>query len=151
MNLFDTVSAHIKQAMLARDKVRLETLRGIKKEFLEAKTAKGADGELTDDHAIKILTKMAKQRRETAQIYDSQNRPELRDNELAEADIIEEYLPKPLTDAELDAAVREIIAETGASSIKEMGKVMGVASKKLAGKADGGRISAIVKQLLANK
>ena len=96
MNLFDQISADIKSAMLAREKVRLETLRGIKKEFLEAKTAKGADGELTDEAATKILAKMAKQRRETAAIYAEQNRPELAENELAEAAVIEEYLPKQL-------------------------------------------------------
>ncbi|MDE7448694.1 MAG: GatB/YqeY domain-containing protein [Paramuribaculum sp.] len=149
MDLFDQISADIKSAMLAKDKVRLETLRGIKKEFLEAKTAKGGDGTLSDDNAMKILAKMAKQRRETAQIYDEQNRPELRDNELAEAAVIEEYLPKPLTDEELTAALREIIAQTGATSAKEMGKVMGVASKALAGKADGKVISAKVRELLA--
>ena len=149
MDLFDQISADIKSAMLAKDKVRLETLRGIKKEFLEAKTAKGGDGTLSDDNAMKILAKMAKQRRETAQIYDEQNRPELRDNELAEAAVIEEYLPKPLTDEELTAALREIIAQTGATSAKEMGNVMGVASKALAGKADGKVISAKVRELLA--
>ncbi|MDE6248074.1 MAG: GatB/YqeY domain-containing protein [Paramuribaculum sp.] len=149
MDLFDQISADIKSAMLAKDKVRLETLRGIKKEFLEAKTAKGGDGTLSDDNAMKILAKMAKQRRETAQIYNEQNRPELRDNELAEAAVIEEYLPKPLTDEELTAALREIIAQTGATSAKEMGKVMGVASKALAGKADGKVISAKVRELLA--
>ena len=149
MDLFDQISADIKSAMLAKDKVRLETLRGTKKEFLEAKTAKGGDGTLSDDNAMKILAKMAKQRRETAQIYDEQNRPELRDNELAEAAVIEEYLPKPLTDEELTAALREIIAQTGATSAKEMGKVMGVASKALAGKADGKVISAKVRELLA--
>lgn len=149
MNLFDTISAHIKDAMLAREKVRLETLRGIKKEFLEAKTAKGGDGTLSDEQAVKILTKMAKQRRETAQIYDEQNRPELRDNELAEAVVIEEYLPKQMSDADLESALKEIIAATGATSMKEMGKVMGKATKQLAGKADGSRISAMVKQLLS--
>lgn len=149
MNLFDTISADIKSAMLAREKVRLETLRGIKKEFLEAKTAKGADGNLSDDQAVKILAKMAKQRRETAEIYASQNRPELADNELAEAAVIEEYLPKALTDEELTAALRDIIARTGATSPKEMGKVMGVASKELAGRADGKVISAKVRELLA--
>ncbi len=149
MDLFERISADIKSAMLARDKVRLETLRGIKKEFLEAKTAKGADGTLTDEHATKILAKMAKQRRETAQIYDEQNRPELRDNELAEAAVIEEYLPKALTEEELTAELRDIIAQVGATSPKEMGKVMGVASKALAGRADGKAISEKVKQLLA--
>lgn len=149
MDLFDKISADIKSAMLAREKVRLETLRGIKKEFLEAKTAKGGDGSLTDEQATKILAKMAKQRRETAQIYDEQNRIDLRDNELAEAAVIEEYLPKQLTEEELIAELKNIIAETGASSAKEMGKVMGVASKRLAGRADGKVISAKVRELLA--
>lgn len=149
MDLFDKISADIKAAMLAREKVRLETLRGIKKEFIEAKTAKGADGTLSDDAAIKILAKMAKQRGETAAIYEQQNRMDLRDNELAEMAVIEEYLPKQLTDEELKAELRRIIAETGATSPKEMGKVMGVASKALAGRADGRVISAKVKELLA--
>lgn len=149
MDLFDQISADIKSAMLAKDKVRLETLRGIKKEFLEAKTAKGSDGTLSDENATKILAKMAKQRRETAQIYDEQNRPDLRDNELAEATVIEEYLPKPLTEEELTEELKKIIALTGATSAKEMGKVMGVASKTLAGKADGKVISAKVRELLA--
>ena len=113
MDLFEKISADIKSAMLAREKVRLETLRGIKKEFLEAKTAKGGDGSLSDEAATKILAKMAKQRRETAQIYEEQNRPELRDNELAEAAVIEEYLPKQLSDEELTAELKKIIAETG--------------------------------------
>lgn len=149
MDLFDKISADIKAAMLAREKVRLETLRGIKKEFIEAKTAKGADGTLSDDAAIKILAKMAKQRGETAAIYEQQNRMDLRDNELAEMAVIEEYLPKQLTDEELEAELRRIIAETGATSPKEIGKVMGVASKALAGRADGRVISAKVKELLA--
>lgn len=148
MDLFDKISADIKTAMLAKDKVRLETLRGIKKEFLEAKTAKGGDGTLPDDKATKILAKMAKQRRETAVIYAEQNRPELAENELAEAAVIEEYLPKQLSDEELTAILKEIIARVGATSAKEMGKVMGVASKELAGKADGRVISAKVKELL---
>lgn len=149
MDLFDRISNDIKGAMLAKDKVRLETLRGIKKEFLEAKTAKGADGTLTDDQATKIMAKMVKQRKETAQIYTEQNRPELAENELAEAAVIEEYLPKQLSDEELTARLKEIIAQTGASSAKEMGKVMGVASKALAGQADGKVISAKVRELLS--
>lgn len=149
MGMFDQISADIKTAMLNRDKVRLETLRGIKKEFLEAKTAKGADGELTDDTAVKIMSKMAKQRRETAEIYTAQNRPELAANELAEAAVIEEYLPKQLSDDELTEALKAIIAETGATSAKEMGRVMRVASKRLAGRADGKVISAKVRELLA--
>lgn len=149
MDLFEKISADIKAAMLAKDKVRLETLRGIKKEFLEAKTAKGADGTLTDDTATRIMTKMVKQRRETAEIYTSQNRPELAANELAEAAVIEEYLPKQLTEEELTAELRAIIAQIGATSQREMGKVMGVASKALAGRADGRAISAKVKELLS--
>ena len=150
MNLFDQISEDIKKAMLARDKVRLEALRGVKKEFLEAKTAKGAGGELTDETATKILVKMAKQRKESAAIYADNNRPELAENELAEARVIEEYLPKQLTEEELTAELKKIIAEVGAEGPKDMGKVMGTASKALAGKAEGRAISAKVKELLGN-
>lgn len=149
MDLFDKVQADIKTAMLAREKVRLETLRGIKKEFLEARTAPGANGELSDDAALKILVKMAKQRRESAQIYTEQNRPDLAENELAELAVIETYLPKPLTDEELTAEIEKIIAAVGASSPADMGKVMGPATKALAGRADGKAISAKVRALLA--
>lgn len=149
MNLFDQVSEDIKKAMLARDKVRLEALRGIKKEFLEAKTAKGANGELSDETAIKILVKMVKQRKESAQIYLENQRNELAENELAEAKVIEEYLPKQLTEEELEAELKKIIAEVGAEGPKDMGKVMGAATKALAGKAEGKAISAKVKQLLS--
>lgn len=149
MNLFDQVSSDIKSAMLAKDKVRLEALRGIKKEFLEAKTAKGADGELTDDMAMKILAKMVKQRKESAQIYTEQNRPDLAEPELAEAAVIETYLPKQMNEEELTEALKAIIAQVGATTPQEMGKVMGVATKQLAGRADGRAISAKVKELLA--
>ena len=149
MNLFDQVSNDIKSAMLAKDKVSLEALRGIKKEFLEAKTAKGADGELTDDMAMKILAKMVKQRKESAQIYTEQNRPDLAEPELAEAAVIETYLPKQMTEEELTEALKAIIAQVGATTPQEMGKVMGVATKQLAGRADGRAISAKVKELLA--
>ena len=149
MNLFDQVSNDIKSAMLAKDKVRLEALRGIKKEFLEAKTAKGADGELTDDMSMKILAKMVKQRKESAQIYTEQNRPDLAEPELAEAAVIETYLPKQMNEEELTEALKAIIAQVGATTPQEMGKVMGVATKQLAGRADGRAISAKVKELLA--
>lgn len=149
MDLFDKISEDIKKAMLARDKVRLEALRGVKKEFLEAKTAKGAGGVLTDDAAMKILVKMAKQRKESAAIYSENNRPELAENELAEAAVIEEYLPKQLTAEELEAELRKIIAETGAAGPQDMGKVMGAATKALAGRAEGKAISAKVKELLS--
>lgn len=150
MNLFDQISEDIKKAMLAREKVRLEALRGVKKEFLEAKTAKGANGELSDDTAMKIMVKMVKQRKESARIYEENNRPELAQNELAEAAVIEEYLPKQLSEEELVAELKAIIAETGATGPKEMGKVMGVATKRLAGKAEGKIVSAKVKELLSN-
>ena len=149
MALFDTISDDIKKAMLARDAQRLDALRGIKKEFLEAKTAKGSDGTLTDERATQILAKMIKQRKESAAIYKEQNRPELAETELAQAAIIEEYMPKQLSDEELEVALKEIIQRVGATSPKEMGKVRGVASKELAGKAEGRAISAKVKELLA--
>lgn len=149
MSLFDTVSNDIKSAMLAKDKVKLEALRGVKKEFIEAKTAKGGSGELSDDVALKILAKMVKQRRESAAIYQEQNRPELAESELAEAAVIEAYMPKQLTDEELAEVLKTIIAEVGATGPQDMGKVMGVASKQLAGRADGRAISNKVKELLA--
>lgn len=149
MDLFDKVSEDIKAAMLARDKVRLEALRGAKKEFLEAKTAKGANGSLSDEKAVSILVKMVKQRKESAKIYTDNNRAELAEGELAEAAVLEEYLPKQLSEEELEAEVKAIIAETGAGSLKEMGKVMGIASKRLAGRAEGRAINAKVKELLA--
>ena len=148
MDLFDRISEDIKKAMLARDSQRLEALRGVKKEFLEAKTAKGSDGNLTDEKAVQILAKMIKQRKESAEIYTQQNRPELAEAELAQAAVIEEYMPKQLSGEELAEALREIIARVGATSAKEMGKVMGVASKEVAGKAECRAISAKVKELL---
>lgn len=146
--LFDQISADIKTAMLAREKVTLEALRGIKKEFLEAKTAKGGDGNLSDEAAIKILQKMQKQRKESAQIYKEQNRPELAENELAEAAVIERYLPAQMSDADLESALAAIIAQVGANGPQDMGKVMGVATKQLAGKTEGRLISEKVKALL---
>ena len=149
-NLFDQVSKDIVAAMKAKDKVRLEALRNVKKYFLEAKTAPGASDELSDEAAMKILSKLCKQGRDTAALYAEQNRPDLAEAELAQAQVIEEYLPKPLTEEELEAALREMIAEVGATGPKEMGKVMGVASKRLAGKADGKAISEKVKSLLSS-
>lgn len=149
MTLFDQISEDIKAAMKARDKVRLETLRNIKKFFLEAKTAPGANDTLEDADALKILQKLAKQGRETAQTYIDNNRQDLADEELAQAKVIEEYLPKPLSEEEIEKEVKDIIAQTGAQGMKDMGKVMGMASKKMAGRADGRAISTIVKKLLA--
>lgn len=148
MELFDQVSNDIKEAMKAKDKVRLETLRNVKKFFLEAKTAPGANDTLTDDAALKIMQKLVKQGKDSAEIYKGQGREDLAQAELDQVAVIESYLPKQMTPEELEAAVKEIIAETGATSGKDMGKVMGVASKKLAGKAEGRAISTMVKQLL---
>lgn len=149
MSLFDQVSKDIVAAMKAKDKVRLEALRNIKKYFIEAKTAPGANDTLDDAVALKILAKLAKQGRDTAALYHEQNRPDLAEEEEAQAKVIEEYLPKALTPEELEAEVKAIIAQVGATSAKDMGKVMGVASKQLAGRADGRAISTLVKQLLA--
>ena len=147
--LFEQISNDIKEAMKARDKVRLETLRNIKKVFIEAKTAPGANDTLEDADALKLLSKLAKQGKESAATYVQQNRQDLADAELAQVAVIEEYLPKAMTEDEIEAAVKEIIAATGAQGMKDMGKVMGTASKALAGKADGKAISEVVKRLLA--
>ncbi len=149
MALFDQISEDIKSAMKARDKVRLETLRNIKKVFLEAKTAPGANDMLEDGEALKIIAKLAKQGKETAATYTQAGRQDLADDELAQVAVLEEYLPKQLSEEEIEASVKEIIAQTGAEGMKDMGKVMGVAGKQLAGKADGRAISTIVKKLLA--
>ena len=146
--LFDQISEDIKKAMLAKDKVALDALRGIKKEFLEAKTAKGGDGELHDDKALQILQKMVKQRKESAQMFIDANRPELAEDELAQCKVIERYLPAMMTEEELTAALTEIIAQVGATTPQDMGKVMGVATKQLAGRAEGKAINLKVRELL---
>lgn len=148
MDLFDIISNDIKEAMKARDKVRLETLRNIKKVFLEAKTAPGANDTLTDDAALKIMQKLVKQGKDSAALYNEQGRADLADAELAQVAVIETYLPKQMSAEELEAALKEIIAEVGATGPKDMGKVMGTATKKLAGLAEGRAISAKVKELL---
>ena len=145
MDLFDKVSEDIKNAMKAKDKVALETLRNVKKFFLEAKTANDT---LTDDAALKIIQKLVKQGKDSAEIYIGQGRQDLADTELGQVAVMEKYLPKQMSAEELEAALKEIIAEVGATSGKDMGKVMGVASKKLAGLAEGRAISAKVKELL---
>jgi len=149
MALYDQISNDIKEAMKARDKVRLETLRNIKKFFLEAKTAPGANDTLEDNAALKIIAKLAKQGKETAEVYKEQNRMDLAEEELAQVAVIENYQPKQMSETEIEEAVKSIISQTGATSMKDMGKVMGMASKQLAGKADGRIISTIVKALLA--
>ena len=147
MDLFDQISNDIKEAMKAKDKVKLETLRNIKKFFLEAKTAPGANDTLTDEAAMKIIQKLAKQGKDAAEIYIGQGRQDLADEELAQVKVIETYLPKQMSAEELEAALKAIIAEVGATDAKDMGKVMGVATKQLAGKAEGRAISSMVKQL----
>lgn len=149
MSLFEDVNAGIKAAMKARDKQRLEALKGIKAEFLLIKTAPENNGEVTDANAIKALVRMVKQRKESAELYASQGRQDLASEELAQASVVEEFLPKQLSDEELTAQLKAIIAQVGATSSKDMGKVMGVATKQLAGKAEGRAISAKVKQLLS--
>ena len=147
--LFDDISEGIKEAMKAKDAVRRDTLRNVKKVFLEAKTAPGANDELSDADALKILQKLAKQGRESAEIFTQQGRADLAENELAQVRVLEEYLPKQLSEAELESALRAIIAQLGVTEPREIGKVMGVATKQLAGKADGKAISAMVKKILA--
>lgn len=149
MALFEQVSEDIKAAMKAKDKVTLETLRNIKKVFLEAKTAPGANDELTDDAALAILAKLSKQGKDAAALYVEQGRQDLADEELAQVEVINRYLPRQLSDEELEAELKKIIAAVGATSAKDMGKVMGAAIKQLAGKADGKVVSAKVKQLLS--
>ena len=150
MELFDIISNDIKEAMKTKDKVALDTLRNIKKVLLEAKTAPGANDTVSDETAIKLIQKLAKQGKESAELYSSQNRPELAAEELAQVAVMEKYLPKQMSEEEIAAALREIIAQTGAAGPQDMGKVMGVATKQLAGKAEGRVISTIVKQLLNN-
>mgnify|MGYP003292261252 FL=1 len=146
--LFEQVSADIVTAMKARDKVALQALRNVKKYFIEAKTAPGANDELSDEAAIKIIQKLVKQGKDSATIYQEQGRADLADEELGQVAVIERYLPKALTEEELTTALQTIIAEVGAAGPKDMGKVMGVATKQLAGKAEGRAISAKVKELL---
>mgnify|MGYP003441584840 FL=1 len=146
--MFDRISNDIKDAMKAKDKVRLETLRNIKKVFLEAKTAPGANDTLTDDAAMKIMQKLVKQGKDSATLYTEQGRADLAEAELAQVAVIETYLPKQMSAEELEVALKAIIAEVGAEGPKDMGKVMGTATKKLAGLAEGRAISAKVKELL---
>lgn len=149
MDLFEKVSEDIKNAMKAKDKVALETLRNVKKVFLEAKTAPGANDTLTDADALKLIQKLVKQGKDSAAIYVEQKRQDLAEAELAQVAVLEKYLPKQMSAEELEAELMKIIAEVGATSPKEMGKVMGVASKALAGRAEGRAISEAVKKLLA--
>ena len=148
MDLFERVSEDIKNAMKAKDKVALETLRNVKKFFLEAKTAPGANDTLTDADALKIMQKLVKQGKDSATIYVQQGRQDLADDELAQVAVIEKYLPAQMSAEELEVEIKAIITQVGAAGPKDMGKVMGVASKALAGKAEGRMISEVVKKLL---
>ena len=149
MELEKQIQADMVAAMKAHETVRLAALRGIKAAILLAKTSEGGHGEVSDADIVRIIQKLVKQRKESAGIYTQQNRPELAENELAEASAMEVYLPKQLGEAEVEAELKAIIAEVGASKPSDMGKVMGVATKRLAGQADGRLISTIVKRLLA--
>ncbi|MGM0611974.1 MAG: GatB/YqeY domain-containing protein [Bacteroidota bacterium] len=150
MSLEKKINDDIKAAMIAKDRAKLDALRSIKSELLIAKTGKDKDesGEIPESVELKLLKKLAKQRKESAETYKEQGRQDLADDELFQLEIIESYLPEQLSDEEIKAGVQEIIKETGASSMKEMGKVMGLASKKFEGKADNKKVSEIVKSLL---
>ena len=148
MELFEQISADIKSAMLAKEKVRLQALRNVKKYFLEARTAPGANDTLSDEAALKIIQKLVKQGKDSALIYAEQNRPDLAEEELGQVRVLEMYLPKQFSSEELENELRSIIASVGASGPKDMGKVMGVATKALSGKAEGRAISEAVRRLL---
>lgn len=148
MALEQKIMAELKAAMLAKDEAALRSLRAIKAAILLAKTSEGAGGELKEEDEIKLLQKLVKQRKDSLEIFEKQNRPELAQKEKEEIEIIEKFLPKQLSAEELKEALSKIIAETGASSPADLGKVMGIASKQFAGKADGKTISALVKELL---
>ncbi len=148
MTFSNRLDEDIKLAMKAREKEKLEALRAAKTAFMLARTEKGAGSVLTEEEEMKILQRLVKQRRESAAIYKEQNREDLYAVEKNEAEILSSYLPTPLSDAQITAEVKRIISETGASGMQDMGKVMGLATKSLAGKADGKKISEIVRQLL---
>jgi uncharacterized protein YqeY len=149
MSLINTIDQDIKQAMLAKQEVKLRGLRAIKSALLLARTEKGATEEISEETEIKVLQKLIKQRKESADIYKQQNRGDLYKVEAEEMEVIEVYLPKQLDKAEVEVFLKDLIARVGATSVKDMGKVMGAANKELAGKADGKTISEVVKQLLA--
>lgn len=149
MELEKRIQADMVSAMKAKEAVKLSSLRAIKAAIMLAKTAEGSTGEVTDQDIVKIIQKLVKQRKESAQQYTDAGRPELAENEIAEMQAMEVYLPKQLSEAEVEAELVKIIAEVGATQPSEMGKVMGVATKRLAGLADGRVISTLVKKLLA--
>jgi len=148
MSLDQNINNELKEAMLSKNEVKVRTIKAIKAAFLLAKTEKGATGEITAEQEIKILQKLYNQRKESFEIFSKENRPELAVKEKEEMEMIASYLPKQMNDEELTAIVQAVITETGASSIKDMGKVIGAVTKKVAGQAEGARISALVKSLL---
>src|SRR5690606_41935020 len=149
MSLEQQINQDIKAAMIAKDNARLRGLRAVKAAILLAKTEKGQQEEMTEEAEIKVLQKLVKQRKESAEIYKQQNREDLYQIELEEQEVIEAYLPKQLDRAEMESIIKGIIADTGAASVKDMGKVMGAANQQLAGRADGRTISEVVKFLLS--
>lgn len=151
MNLSTIIDQEIKTAMLAKDRIKLDTLRSIKTVFMESMTAKGASHELSDEQIIAILQRMVKQRKDSAEVYKEQNREELAEKELAEIEVLQLYLPVQLSKEELDSKINDIIKELGASSMKDMGRVIGMANKQLAGKAEGRAIADTVKRLLSSQ
>ena len=144
-----TIEEQVSKGIMAKDTIRLEVLRNIKKVFIEAKSVAGAPEQIADSESVKIIQKLAKQGRESAEIYKNQGREDLYAHEMAQVEVLSEFLPKQLSEEELRVALKAIIEKVGATSAKEMGKVMGVASKELAGVADGKTISTIVKELLS--
>lgn len=149
MNLHEIIDQEIKKAMMAKDKVRLEVLRSAKTAFMETTTAKGASHDLTEEQSVAILQRMVKQRKDSAAIYKEQNRSDLAEQELKEVEVLRSYLPEQLTQEELDKTIGDIIDKANASSLKDMGKVMGIATESLAGKAQGRAIADTVKKLLS--
>lgn len=151
MGLLSEIMLAMKEAMKLKDKVTLETLRAVKTELLKIKTATGASGEISRLEEIKLLQKMQKQRKDAAVIYEEQGRKDLASEEIAQTKVLVKFLPKQMTSSELEIAVADVIKRIGASNLSDMGKVMGVASKELSGKADGRAIATAVKMLLAKK
>lgn len=149
MSLKSTIESEIKQAMLNKDKDRLRALRAIKSQILLAETEKGSGGDLSEDAEMKLLTKAAKQRKDSIEVFEQQGRDDLAATEKSELEVIESFLPKQLTEAEVEEEVKKVIEEVGAAGPQDMGKVMGAATKKLAGKADGKMISSLAKKLLS--
>ena len=150
MTIFDRISEDIKKAMIAQNKVELLALRNIKKELLEAKTSKEVSGNLTDEIATKVISKIVKQNKDAAALFKEQKRADLAEEYTAQIEVMQRYLPAQMSDAELTTTVKEIIARLGATSMQDLGKVMGIASKELTGKAEGRTISEKVKQLLSD-